>query len=364
MAVRKLRNSWWVDFRHDYVRYRRRSPENSRVGAQAYEALLRQKLARGEPITSPKFDKAQKEREQKFKDFAWKWFETYVKNNNKQSEIHTKKYTLQKHLVPFFGDTTVDKITTLQVEQYKSDKRNARLTNKTINNQLTILGTCLRAAQEWLDLTKMPKIQKLKIPPMRVDFLSSEECDLLLAHAHGVWHDIILMALRTGLRRGELKALNWADINWDNKTLIVRRAWCDCKNGLDAPKSNKQRHVPLTDELYRMLMRRRRTTGLVFVDDRGQRVNSRRFGREIAKACERAGIRKITCHALRHTFASHLAMRGAQVKAIQELMGHADIQTTMRYMHLAPSSLRETVNLLESGRGRSWNCGQYMVNAG
>src|SRR5882672_680229 len=79
MAVRKIKNSWWVDFRHANVRYRKKGPENSKSGAEAYEALLRNKLARGEPLLFAAPDEKKDDRHQKFKDFAWHWYDTYVK---------------------------------------------------------------------------------------------------------------------------------------------------------------------------------------------------------------------------------------------------------------------------------------------
>jgi integrase len=363
MAVRKIRHSWWVDFRHDYIRYRKKSPENSKAGAQAYEAALRQKLARGEPLALAEPDHKQKEREQKFKDFAWQWFETHVKTNNKHSEIHNKQCNLQAHLIPFFGETPIDRIDTLQIERYKSKKMNEGLANKTINNHLIILGKCLRDAQEWLDLPKIPKIKKLKIPPLKIDFLSREECELLLAHSSGLWREIILTALKTGLRRRELKALEWPDINWSNRTLTVRHSWCEANNALDAPKNNRERHIPLVDEVHDMLARRKRTAGFVFADAMNRAFDAKELNREIGNACRRAGIREITCHVLRHTFASHLVMAGASLKEIQELLGHANIQMTLRYAHLAPSSLRNAINLLEPERKVFLDFGQPVGNA-
>src|ERR1700719_3551 len=89
MAVRVIRKSWWVDFRVDYVRYRKRSPENSKAGAQAYEAALRQKLARKDST-----DTSKNEKRPTFQQFARKWFDDYVRPNNKYSEQLAKKYVL------------------------------------------------------------------------------------------------------------------------------------------------------------------------------------------------------------------------------------------------------------------------------
>jgi len=348
MAVRKIKHSWWVDIRHNQRRHRIRSPENSRAGAQAYEAVLRQKLARGESLDSAIWDKKEENRRQHFKDFAWIWLDTYAKPNNKFSEIRQKTFALKKHLIPFFGETRLNQIDTALVEKYKALKvSSGTLGKKTINNHLAVLSKCLSVAQEWYDLPKRAKIKLLKLPPHTFHFLSPEEADLLLAHSSGVWKDIIFTGLKTGLRRGELKGLSWSDINWHNKTLTVRQSWSEASQCLDTPKSNRERHIPLTNQMVEMLLRRKQTNGIVFPNEVGKRFTANRLNVELSKACTRAGIREISCHVLRHTFASHLIINGASIKEIQELLGHANIQITMRYAHLAPSSLRNAISLLE-----------------
>ncbi|NIT13905.1 MAG: tyrosine-type recombinase/integrase [Candidatus Dadabacteria bacterium] len=363
MAVRKIKNSWYVDITQNYIRYRKKSPDNSKVGARDYESFLRQKLARGESINAPQLDKNEIDRKQKFKDFVLKWFEIYVKNNNKHSEIFRKKYVLQRHLIPFFGKTQMDKITSMQVESYKASKLATGLSNKTINNHLNVLSSCLHTAQDWLELKTIPKIKLLRLPPPKTVFLSQEECDRLLTNTSGVCREVIFTALKTGLRLGELIALDWSDINWNDKTLTVRHSWCDRKKGIVTPKSNRERHIPLTDELYKKLLQKRQATGLIFVDGRNKRLDGKAINREIINACKKTGIKEVTCHTLRHTFASHLVMAGAPLKAIQELLGHSEIQTTMRYAHLSSSSLREAVYLLEPVQKEiSRNFRHYMGN--
>src|SRR5690349_6964189 len=104
MAVRKIKGSWWVDFRAAHVRYRRRSPEKSKSGAESYEIVLRQKLTRGEPID---IRASRTEANQTFTEFARHWFDEYVVPNNKFSEQRAKKGILERSLIPFFGDLAV-----------------------------------------------------------------------------------------------------------------------------------------------------------------------------------------------------------------------------------------------------------------
>src|SRR5712692_5754174 len=116
MAVRLIKKSWWVDFHFAQKRYRRRSPESTRAGALAYEATLRQRLARGEPIDRSTHVT---EQEQGFERFAEQWFEEYVIPNNKYSEQRTKKYLLKAFLIPFFGKMQIARITAHDIERYK-----------------------------------------------------------------------------------------------------------------------------------------------------------------------------------------------------------------------------------------------------
>lgn len=360
MAVRRIKESWWVDFRANYTRYRKRSPENSRAGALAYELTLRRRLARGEPLAQPQ--QATKS-EQTFVEFAQEWFEDYVKPNNKYSEQLAKKYALASSLVPFFGRMPIGKIGAQDVEHYKAQQVEAGFTNKTIRNRLTILNKCLTTAYEWRQFDgHPPKIKWPKCAPARVDYLSPEECELLLSHADGVIHEIILTALRTGMRQGELKGLQWSSIDWQNRIITVRHSRDDHRKVLVPPKSNRERYIPMDVDVYAMLHERKRATGYVFLRRGIYPFSNDRLHHAIRKVCGAAGLRNIGWHTLRHTFASQLAMRGVPMPAIKELMGHASITTTMRYAHVAPSTLRAAIDMLNPRTIVDASFGQPVVN--
>lgn len=357
MAVRKIKKSWWIDFYVEGFRYRKRSPENTKAGAEAYEAVLRAKLARGEPINKTPGDK-----QQTFEQFARQWFEDYVMPNNKFSEQRSKKGILQNHLIPFFGHLQLGEITTHHVEQFKASQVKSGFSNKSIKNRLAVLSKCLSCAHDWLNLsTSLPNITWLKCPPPKTDYLSPEECDLLLANTDGIFKEMILMTLRTGMRQGEIKGLQWASINWQNQTIAVRHSYCDVRKTLDTPKSNKERYIPLDIDLYAALYKRKKATGHVFLDG-NKKWNSPRLNARLAKACEKAGMRKITWHTLRHTFATHLAMKGVPLNTVQTLLGHSTITTTMRYAHVAPSTLQDAIRLLNPKTAFSESFGQQMGN--
>jgi integrase len=344
MTVRMINKSWWVDLRADHQRYRRRSPENTKTGALAYEAVLRQKFARGEPIDVAL---AAQQQTQTFEQFAWGWFEDYVVPNNKYSEQRAKEGMLKRTLIPFFGKMRVDQISTHQIEQYKGQQIKQGISNKTLRNRLTVLRKCLCCAHEWLALDgPPPKVKWPKCPPPRTDYLTLEECELLLSHADGIVYEMILATLRTGVRQGELKGLQWSSIDWPNRSIAIRYSHCDVRKVLDTPKGNRERHIPLDIDVCEMLHKRKQTTGYVFTDANGKPFNSPRLNSRLAKVCKKAGLRIITWHTLRHTFATRLATLGIPLHTVQALLGHSSIATTMRYAHVAPSTLRSAIDML------------------
>lgn len=343
MPQRKIGKAWWVDITHDKKRYRKKSPHNSKAGAQAFEATLRKKLAEGATLED---SKKREKQTQPFEVFAWFWFRTHVQVHNKPSMIAKVRSILSNKLIPFFGSTALDRITTLHVERYKAKIAATGVSNKTINNELSVLSKCLRDAKQWLDLDSIPNIVVLKTPPSKYDFLSERECDLLLRQLSGVWFEIVYVALKTGLRRGELQGLRWQDISLDAKTLTVQHSWCSVKYSLLSPKGNKARTIPLAEDVVEILRRREEKEGFVFaVDDFVFQPVT--LGQQLSNACEQAGIRKITCHVLRHSYASQLALNGAPIAMIQRLLGHTDIKVTMRYAHLSQESVNEAVQYMQ-----------------
>jgi integrase len=358
MAVRKLKNSWWVDVTHKRMRYRKRSPENSRAGTQAYEALLRQRLARGQPVDQNPADQGLT-----FEQFASKWFDDYVVPNNRYHEQRMKKSVLQSSLVPYFGKLPIGQITSQHVEQYKACALKEGSSRKTINNRLAIFRKCVTTAYEWLKLPGAPpNVRWLRCPPPRTDYLSADECSLLLSHASGVVYEMLLTALRTGMRQGEIRGLQWHSINWETRSLVVRHSLNDLTKELEAPKNNRERHIPLDLDLYEILHRRRQDTGYVFLDDRRKPFDCKKVIRRLREVRRRTGLRQFGWHILRHTFASHLAMKGTPLHLVQALLGHSSIVMTMRYAHVAPSALRTAIDMLNPKTAVTADFGQPVGN--
>jgi integrase len=257
----------------------------------------------------------------------------------------------------------VGQIRSLDIERYKAEQVQQGYTNKTIMNRLTVLNKCLATAYEWLELDgSPPKIKWPKWTLPEIDYLSPAECEQLLCHADGVIYEMVLMALRTGMRQGELRGLQWSSIDWLTRSVVVRHSRDDYSGALVAPKNGRARHIPLDIDLYDMLFDRKRDSGYVFCAPDSRVFTGDRLNDAIRRLCRKAQFRIIGWHTLRHTFASHLAMRGVPLPVVKELMGHANITTTMRYAHVAPSALRTAIEILNPKTMKVTDFGQPAVN--
>ncbi len=299
---------------------------------------------------------------------------------NKPSSVDSKEKLLRFHIVPRLGHLRLDEVTYAVIEDFKlalsqtaintgkmyvgvkqETKSTKRLSGKTINNVLTVLRRMLVVARKRGLIESVPDVEWLKSERPEFDFLEFNEAERLPAAAHGEWRTMILTALRTGMRHGELIGLRWEDVDLVAGRITVRQNVVDGKIG--TPKSGKPREIPLGIDVRTALREHRHLRGpMVFCDMSGELLGTVDTRLPLWRACKKAGLRQIGWHALRHTFASHLVMRGASMKAVQELLGHSSMQMTMRYAHLALEVVNETVRLLDApsaqcvpdGLGREW----------
>lgn len=281
-------------------------------------------------------------------------FVTYSKTNNKPSTVYAKEWMLRVHLLPFFGSMRLDQVGPAEIEAYKAQKLGKRQDRKSINNHLTALRKMLNLAAEWGVIDRTPKIRGFKIKAQFVaddEYLDFGETDRFLQAAAPEWKALLTTALKTGLRVGELLALKWEDVDLVAGHVIVRRTLWHGQEG--SPKGGLNRKVPLSPEALATLKGHRHLKGpYVFCEPNGARLTHSRVKDVVPSTCRRAGLgKRITTHGLRHTFASHLVMRGASLKAVQELLGHESIEMTLRYSHLTPDVRRDAVRLLDGPAG-------------
>ena len=160
---------------------------------------------------------------------------------------------------------------------------------------------------------------------------------------------IVLLGGDAGLRGGEMRALEWTDVNLQKRQLRVERN--DWRGEVTSTKGNRVRYVPLTRRLAEALKKHRHLRGArVLCRENGRPFAEHHLKDLLAKVGRRANVRSNGPHILRHTFCSHLTMKGAPARAIQELAGHRDLATTQRYMHLSPSAVIDAIRLLEGAQ--------------
>jgi len=353
MAARRFKGSWWVDFSFRGHRYRLRSPDNHRDGALEYEHAIRRQLSEGKPIYLSRDPRRIGETPPTLEGFAGEWFKTYAMPRLKPSTLRNYVQRYEHHLQPAIGNIAIDTINARVFDRLAASLLGKGLHPKSVNNVLGVLRRMLMSAVEWGHLPALPLVKWLKMPPARFDFLSPLEADALSkATTRAPWHLMVLTALHTGLRLGELVALRWADIDLERGQLCVRRS---CTRGIEtSPKNNRIRFVPLTTEL-RQAFERVPTAerGEHVFEVLGTPVTQAMAWRALQTARKRAGLRHVGWHVLRHTFASHLVSENVPLVAVQALLGHSDIKMTQRYAHVAPSLLRSSVEQLIYARERA-----------
>ena len=142
-------------------------------------------------------------------------------------------------------------------------------------------------------------------------------------------------------------ALEWSDVNLPKRQLCVQRS--DWKGHVTIPKGGRLRYIPLTARLAASLQAHRHLkSDRVLCQDDGSALTQKIVQDHVRRAARRAQVTNAGVHVLRHTFCSHLAMKGAPPRAIQELAGHQDLATTQRYLHLSPAAIDGAIRLLEA----------------
>jgi integrase len=268
-------------------------------------------------------------------------------NRQKPSGIAAKETILKVHLVPLLGDKKLDEITTEDVQRLKHALKERA--PKTINNVLATLNVLLKTAVEWGVIDQLScTIRLLPIPKGSAGYYDFDEYERLVRTVKAIDANgflIVLLGGEAGLRCGEMMALEWGDVDLGKRQLRVQRSvW---KGQVTATKGNRVRYVPLTVRLAAALREHRHLRGCrVLIQRDGSPLTQKMVQDYVRRAARRTNVRP-GVHILRHTFCSHLAMRGAPARAIQELAGHADLTTTQRYMHLSPAAVESAIRLLD-----------------
>lgn len=276
-----------------------------------------------------------------FVEAADEWLR-YIEHDRgrKPSTVAGYRALLRSQLLPTFGELPIEAITTEMIEAWIAGVERSPATR---TKALVLMHGIFKRAQKLYGLPTNP-VAGVEKPPTQanrpIEVFSPEEV-MALVRAATCEQDaaIYMTAAFTGLRRGELLALRWRDVDFSGQVIRVQASYAE--GALTTPKSGKVRSVPLAApvaEALAKLGQRDQWTGddnLIFVGQAGGYLDGRALRRRYDRALERAGLRKLRFHDLRHTFGTRMIAK-ADIRRVQEWMGHADIETTMKYLHYAP----------------------------
>ena len=289
-----------------------------------------------------------------FRDVAATYLEEHVETNLRPSTRRTHEQVLRVHLVPAFGDGDLRDVDPAAVDTYIARKRREGLSSKSVANHVSVLSSLFGfAMRRKLIATNPAKGAELpKVSDQHYDWLDLEAAGEFLAairerdpqHA-----DLFVVALRTGMRQGELLALRWGDLRFSpgatNDIVTVRHSLHDGRIG--PTKGGKPRQLPMHPDVRAALIGRRgEANAFVFAREDGRPRTGNILKNPLRRAAFAIGVPDLRFHDLRHSFASQLVVNGVTLQAVQGLLGHEDIQTTLRYAHLLPGALKGAVATL------------------
>jgi integrase len=382
--LRKRGNSWVVSFRQDGKQVWRSFKRKHE--AEVYLANVNVKRAAHEPIAIPA-------RKILFAELAEEWLSVSEHDRACSASTMADYRNVVARLKDAFGTLRLEQLTAARIERWRSEQIDKRhIGNRTANKERTVLRGIFelaRAPRFGYGSNPVDAVSKLtEQPPAALDFYSSEEVWALVRAANS-GHDaerarlqqatdtaqtdedkqatqaelnafeakaaqdgaLFLTAAFSGLRRGELIALRWRDVDFAGHSIRVSGSYSSGE--LSLPKWGKVRSVPMVDELAEVLAKlgqREERTGdddLVFpgkpakpAEDgkpgkEGDYLDGSALRRRYAAAQKKAGLRPLRFHDLRHVFGS-LAIRRADLVQVQAWMGHSNVETTMRYLHFRP----------------------------
>ncbi|HEX8174039.1 MAG TPA: site-specific integrase [Pyrinomonadaceae bacterium] len=340
MAVRKRGSYWWYDFRcHIHKTRHRASLREARTKAQAEQAEANKRLE----CFGAAYGQTQKQTP-RLSEFIDKTYMTWAKTNKKSwRDDELICGTIKAH----FKAKRIADISPMDVERFKKVRHETPTRHEearspsTVNRELTILSRVMALAVDAGHISENPcrRVRRFKEDNERIRFLTEDEEARLMKQIGGreLLRSVVIFALNTGLRRGEIFSLRWSEVDWSRNFIHVINT-----------KTGKSRIIPLNDATRDVLLRQQKKSEseFVFVSPRtGARLRNLR--NSFGKACEDAKVLNFHFHDLRHTFASRLADAGVDAFTIAELMGHSTLEMTKRYTHVTDERKRKAVAALK-----------------
>jgi site-specific recombinase XerD len=338
-GIQQRGKTWWLDLMHRGERHVVRIGSHiNRTIAKELAQVERGKVLRGEAGIG------RQRKDVSFKG-ARKRFEEWLRANRKAHTADSYAECLDR-LAKTFESKRLGQITTAELERYKESRLTGERGKVSVNRELAVLSSMFNRCRTWGFVegeNPATKATRFKESRGRIRFLEWDEEARLLAAATEPPRTIILLGTDAGLRiEAEALTLPWSGIDFRRDLVTV---------GAGYAKNSEQRSIPMTPRLKEALVAHRFRQGKqdlaqpVFVNRRGDPLRSIRNIFDAARVAAKLGD-DVTPHVCRHTFASRLVMAGADIRTVQELIGHKRIEMTMRYSRLSPQHKARAVALL------------------
>lgn len=322
--------------------------------------------------------------------WLWQWYEDYVIMNLKTSTRMSYEMIIKRHLksIEHIKLTDLKKVDLDNL--YKRLLKNGRvdgkggLSVKTVHNVSLCLHKALDIAykHEYIyrnpcDLADVPTLRSEGKSKKEIQILSFDEQQSLIrecSQIENIYNTLIIFALNTGVRLGELLGVMWSDIDYEQKTIKIQRQVnrlrdysknSKAKTILGVQNNTKSdtstRLISINEQLMERLEKHKqwqenkkkkwgksyKNLGLIFAREDGSYIESSTFRDNYEKRLKKAGLKKFTIHALRHTFASRALELELPIKAVSQILGHSQVQITMDlYQHLLPNVQYDMMNKL------------------
>jgi integrase len=336
MGLYKRGKVWWMSLNVHGKQIRRTTETSDRKLAEAIYSKVHVRLIEGKY-----FDQGE-ETERTFAELLDRYEREHIPK--KASQRALKGYL--KNLRPFFGKATLAEITPKVIVQYKAKRYQDGVKPATINRELALMKHAFNLAikeWEWAKQNPVSRVSFEKEDNKRDRWLRQEEVGRLLS-ACPLWvQEIVITALHTGMRMGEILSLRWDTVDLFRRTVTILHS----KNG-------DKRTIPLNGHMFVLLKDKLKdrvsSSEWIFLSQAGTKRDGHGLRRAFRKALKTAMIHDCHFHDLRHTFATRLVHAGVDLYKVQKLLGHRSPVMTQRYAHHCSESLRDSVNVLDRER--------------
>ena len=308
-------------------------------------------------------------------DWLDHWYQTYKKASLRPNTQMSYERRIYQHIIPALGNVYLDKLTTGDIQQFYAHlKQSGRLlrrelygeglSNQTVRGIHTTLHAALDKAVEEKLIFRNPA-DSCKLPPAKsreMKVLTPEEIQRLLIQAkEDGCYELLLLDLATGLRRGEILALQWDDLNFRTGALRVERQVHRVKGELviSPPKTKAgNRTILLPAPVLKVLKAYQKTVHSCWMFPSPVKEDSPMDPAAVRKrlqtVLERAECKRLRFHDLRHTFATASLEHGMDIKTLSTIIGHVSSTTTLNtYTHVTDAMRQSAADKIDRGIGRA-----------